>query len=165
SGSTRPVSAGDKIFSYIKNLAIKKGMVVDCIDIRRLSVTEHVENKLDHPSMNLSELTEHMKAADAVLLVTPELNSGLSRNQQNILMRAKKYCQGKPVGLVGYGWSFAKQVHMHAYQTLKNVGAYIIPSSVRLSFMKDISTHGDILDTKHVGRMINSLLDDLRVVA
>ena len=168
-GSVRPNSVNEKIVPLVTKQLEEKGARVTIADLKELNLPFY-----DAPTPSLipdfqpaDERTQRWAAmvgeADGVVLVTPEYNHTMSAVQLNAITWVGKEWNGKPVALVGYGWSGAARAHVTAHETLVNSGlkAKVGEQHANLNFKKDLDTDGTLLDETAVHSKIGAAVDEL----
>lgn len=99
--------------------------------------------------------------AEAVIMLTPEYNSGIAPAQKNAIDWLYKEWQGKPVIVVGYSWSGAANSCKHLSEVLIRVGAKEALPAIELSFGKEITPNGEVIDEVRVNKQFAKLADGL----
>lgn len=119
--------------------------------------------EFEAPHENVREWTKLVADADGVVFVTPEYNHTLSALQLNAIDWIGKEWAGKPIALVGYGWtSGAGQAHATAREALAvNLKATISDVQANLFFTKELNPDGSIADAAAVEQKVGASIDDL----
>ncbi|MFZ1301734.1 MAG: NAD(P)H-dependent oxidoreductase [Candidatus Microsaccharimonas sp.] len=168
-GSVRPNSVNEKIVPLVVSEVENQGSTVKIADLKEINLPFY--NAPTPPSApgfvpdNEAALqwTQLVAEADGVVFVTPEYNHTLSPVQLNAIDWIGKEWQGKPVALVGYGWtSGAGQAHATARESLAvNLKAAVGDVQTNLFFTKHISPEGDVIDQEAVSQKIAATVAEL----
>jgi len=168
-GSVRPNSVNQKIVPIVTDQLKEKGAEVTVADLKELALPFFDDplppSNPDFAPTNENVLawTEMVKNADGVLFVTPEYNHTMAPVQLNAIDWIGKEWVGKPVGLVGYGWtSGAGQSHATAREALAvNLKAKVGDIQTNLFFTKDIAPDGTPIDDAAVRAKIDATIEEL----
>lgn len=167
SGSARENSAGTILFERIEQLATAKGLTIDAVDIRTLELPFFNESTppsspdFSPKSQAGANWAKRVASADGFIFLTPEYNAGLTAIQKNAIDWVSAGWVGKPVALVGYGWTGAKRAQAQALITLNNVKAHVLPTATSLLFMRELNPDGSIADEATVTRQLGATLNEL----
>ncbi len=104
SGSVRTGRKSHSVAKYFNNyIANNKIATVEILDLKELNfpITEERLINLVNPPENIKIFSEKIMKADAVILVSPEYNSGYPAAVKNAIDVLVKEWFHKPVGLVG----------------------------------------------------------------
>jgi len=168
-GSVRPNSVNQKIVPLAVAELEKQGATVTVADLKEINLPFY-DAPWSSTSPDFEPTTDEVKhwtklvdEADGVLFVTPEYNHKLSAIQSNAIDWVGKEWEGKPIALVGYGWtSGAGQAHAVAREALAVVlKAKVGDYQTNLFFMKDITTEGEVLDQEGVSAKIAATVSEL----
>lgn len=168
-GSVRPNSANEKIVPVVADMLKEKGADVTIADLKELNLpffdAPLAPSSPDFVPTNdaAKTWTEMVASADAVVLVTPEYNHTVSPVQMNAIDWIGKEWEGKPIALVGYGWtSGAAKAHEAAREALAvNLKAKVGDYQANLFFMKDLNPDGSLLDENGAKEKIGAALDEV----
>lgn len=168
-GSVRPGSTNEKIVPVVVDVAEEKGHSVTIADLKALNLPffdaplPPTAPDFEPTNDAAREWTALVANADGVVFVTPEYNHTLSAVQLNAIDWIGKEWQGKPIALVGYGWtSGAGQAHATAREALAvNLKARIGDAQTNLFFTKELNPDGTIADEAAVKQKIGATLDEL----
>lgn len=168
-GSVRPNSANAQVVSSVTTALAAKNIKSDIADLKQMNLPF-----FDAPVPPSSEefrpedeaviaWTNRIATADGVVFVTPEYNHTMSPVQLNAIDWVGKEWKGKPVALIGYGWtSGGAQAHDTAREALEEVlGANVAKTQANLFFTKDINPDGTSLDGAALAAKIDPVLDEL----
>lgn len=168
-GSVRPNSVNQKIVPLVVSSLEAEGASFKVADLNELDLP-FFDDPNSPTSPNFAPTDERVIAwtklvdeADGVLFVTPEYNHTLSPVQINAIDWIGKEWNGKPIALVGYGWtSGAGQAHAAAREALAvNLKAEVLDTQTNLFFMKDINPDGSLIDKTTVLGKIGSTVKEL----
>ena len=152
-GSVRPNSVNEKVVPVVVEELEKQGATVTVANLKEMNLPF-----FDGPMSPLApdfaptdeavkQWTQQVVDADGILLVTPEYNHTMTPVQLNAVDWIGKEWAGKPVALVGYGWSGANQAHATAREVLAvNLKAKVGDDQTNLFFTKDIALDGSLID-------------------
>lgn len=168
-GSVRPNSVNEKIVPLVVNAVEAKGQEVVVANLGELNLPFFDDpNSPTSPEFAptheaVKVWTDMVATADGVILVTPEYNHTLTPVQLNAIDWIGKEWDGKPVGLVGYGWtSGAGQAHATAREVLAvNLKAKVGDDQANLFFMKHISPSGEVIEQEAVAQKIDATVSEL----
>lgn len=168
-GSVRPNSVNQKVVPLVVKSLEKKGAVVTVADLKQLDLPFFDDpNSPTSPDFaptdeRVRTWTELVVKADGVLFVTPEYNHTMSPVQINAIDWIGKEWAGKPIALVGYGWtSGAGQAHAAAREALAvNLKADVLDTQTNLHFMKDLNPDGSVADEASVVEKIDATTAEL----
>ena len=99
--------------------------------------------------------------ADAVVWLTPEYNHTINAIQKNAIDSLKAEWEGKPIVIIGYGWSGASLSLVTLSETLPFLKADLKSNPALLSFMKDINVDGTLIDEAGVFAKIKTAIDEI----
>lgn len=166
SGSSRSNGVSYKILPLVETeVNSREGLEAKVVDVASLNlpffngtISPSTEGFVPKDA-NAAAWTKMVADADAVILVTPEYNGGLSAIQKNAIDWISKEWVEKPVALVGYGWSGATRAHDNARIALATVKANALTTAANLSFMQEISIDGEVLDADKVSTQLKAVVD------
>lgn len=168
-GSVRPNSANEKVVPVVVEQLKAKGAEVTVADLKELALP-FFDNPLppSNPDFaptneNVLRWTEMVNNADGVVFVTPEYNHTMAPVQLNAIDWIGKEWVGKPIALIGYGWtSGAGQSHATAREALAvNLKAKVGDTQTNLFFTKDLNPDGSLLDETAVRAKIDASIEEL----
>lgn len=153
-GSVRPNSVNEKVVPLVVAELEKQGALVTVADLKALDLpffdAPVPPSSPDFAPSNeaAQQWTQLVADADGVVFVTPEYNHTLSPVQLNAIDWIGKEWDGKPIALIGYGWtSGANQAHATAREALAvNLKAKVGDDQANLFFMKDLNPDGTVTD-------------------
>ena len=170
-GSVRPNSVNHKIVELVKtDIEGREGQEAQVADLGELNLPFY--NGATPPSAENYEITDEtvrrwselVTGADAVVLVSPEYNHGLSAVQKNAIDWLFTEWADKPVAFVAYGW----YAGAHSLDQLREISTVIkwkpVEKTAGLQFMKDIALDGSVIDNDTVSREITGVIDQLIAV-
>ena len=168
-GSVRPNSINEKIVPLVVDAADAKGAEVTVANLKDMNLPFFDDpNSPTSPDFaptheSVIAWTKQVAEADGVVFVTPEYNHTLTPVQLNAIDWIGKEWDGKPVALVGYGWtSGAGQAHATARESLAvNLKAKVGDNQTNLFFMKHIAPDGVVLEQEEVAQKIDATLTEL----
>lgn len=170
SGSVRPNSVNEKVVSYVSDrVASRDDLEAKVVNLGELALP-FFDAPLPPSNPDFEPTNEAAKAwtklvgeADGVVFVTPEYNHNLSPIQLNAIDWIGKEWDGKPVALIGYGWtSGANQAHAAARESLAvNLKARIGDDQANLFLGKHLSPMGDVIEAEQVASLVDASLDEL----
>ena len=168
-GSIRPNSANQKVVPVVTNQLSAKGAQVIVADLKELDLP-FFDSPFPPAAPEFAPEDESVKAwtklvveADGIVFVTPEYNHTLTPIQINAIDWIGKEWEGKPIALVGYGWTTGGgQAHDTAREALAvNLKAQVGKTQANLFFMKDLNPDGSVLDATTVEQKIDASIDEL----
>lgn len=168
-GSVRPNSANEKVVPIVVEQLKAKNVEVVIADLKELALpffdSPLAPSNPDFAPTNENVLkwTEMVGNADGVVFVTPEYNHTMAPVQLNAIDWIGKEWIGKPIALVGYGWtSGAGQSHATAREALAvNLKAKVGDTQANLFFTIDLNPDGSLLDETAVRAKIDASIEEL----
>lgn len=166
-GSTRPGRVCEPVTDWFVRTAKEHGgWEIDVADLAVIDLPLLDEPK--HPSLHDYQ-HDHTKAwsarvteADAVVLVSPEYNTGTSaalKNAIDFLNREWKY---KPVGFVTYGGvSAGVRAMEHLVQVTSILGMVPVLPAVNIPFVTKLVEDGDLRANDVMAKAAAGMLDEL----
>lgn len=168
-GSARPNSVNEKVVPLVVAEVDKQGATVTVADLKELNMPffdaptppSSPEFAAEHESVQ--SWTKMVADADGVVFVSPEYNHTMSPIQLNAIDWIGKEWEGKPIALVGYGWtSGAGQAHATAREALAvNLKAKVGDAQANLFMMKDLNADGSVADEASVNEKIAAAVTEL----
>ena len=167
-GSARTGRVADKVLEYIKSdLDKREGVTYTVADLKETNLP-FFENESSPTSPEyvitdpqVAAWSEQVKAADAVLFITPEYNHSLSAIQKNAIDSLGPDWVEKPTSAVAYGWSGGALAVLNLREVLENVKADAKHGMAQLGFMKDLNPDGSLLDEASVRTQIATAVDEI----
>ena len=170
-GSVRPNSVNGKVVELVRGaVEAQSGAEARVADLGEINLPFY--NGATPPSVDDFEAgneaarnwSELVKAADAVVLVSPEYNHGLSGIQKNAIDWLYHEWTDKPMLFVAYGWYAGE----HSLAQLQEISTVIkwkaLESSVGLKFTQDIDLDGNVLD-ENVSQLLAESMTELVTAA
>ena len=165
--SVRKVRAADGILNSLTARLDEKNINFEIADLRELQLpfvdTELPPMSEDFkiPYDNVQKWSDQVKAADAVIMLTPEHNAGISAPQKNAIDWLAHEWKEKKVGVIGYSWGGAPIARKHLTDVLAKLGSVELSPAASFSFMKDINLDGTAIDQTAVNAAIDSVISEL----
>lgn len=168
-GSVRPNSTNANVVPIVKEVIEAKGHAAVVADLKAINLP-FFDAPLPPTAPGFEPTNDAARAwtklvadADGVVFVTPEYNHTLTAVQLNAIDWIGKEWAGKPVGLVGYGWtSGGGQAHATAREALAvNLKATIGDEQTNLFFGNELNPDGTVADADAVRTKIAATIDDL----
>lgn len=165
--STRPGRAGDKVAEWVfeKSKSLESELNFEFIDLKELALPF-----LDEPfppMMGEEPVHEHTKNwskivdnADGFIIVTPEYNHGYPASLKNALDFLYKEWANKPVGLVGYGGSGARDSTRQLREVLMFMKLKPLHTQIGIGEIWDAFDEDKKLKEKNVHGDINELFKE-----
>lgn len=170
-GSTRPGRVGEPVADWFARCAKDHGgFDVDVADLAEIDLPLYDEPKHpvfgDYAHEHTRAWSARVAAADAIVLVSPEYNTGTSaalKNAIDFLNREWKY---KPVGYVTYGGvSAGVRAMEHLVQVTSILGMVPVLPAVNIPFVgKRIGEDGRLDANDVMEKAAAGMLDELRKV-
>lgn len=168
-GSARPNSVNTKVVPLVVAEVEKQGATAIVADLKELNMpffdapTPPSAPGFEPANDAAKAWTKMVADADGVVFVSPEYNHTLSPIQLNAIDWIGKEWEGKPVALVGYGWtSGAGQAHATAREALAvNLKAKIGDDQANLFLGKDLNPDGTVADSDAVDQKISAAIAEL----
>lgn len=167
-GSARPGRVADKVLEYIKtDVAGREGVELAVADLKEVNLpffdNENSPLSPDYviTDANVAAWSEMVKAADAVVFITPEYNHTISAIQKNALDSLGADWDGKPVTAVAYGWSGGSLAVVTLREVLGNLKTDTKDAFAQLAFMKDLNVDGTLLDEASVTAQVKAAIDEI----
>lgn len=168
-GSVRPQSVNEVVVPFVASELEKRGADVSVADLKALNLpffnapVPPSSDDFTPTDEGVLTWTRMIAEADGVVFVTPEYNHTLSPVQMNAIDWIYKEWGGKPVALIGYGWtSGATKAHETAREALAvNLKANVMTSQANLYFNKELNPDGTIADQAKVTEAIDPVMTEL----
>lgn len=168
-GSIRPNSVNEKVVPLVVEALKSQGAEVLVADLKEMNLPffddPQSPTSPDFAPTHESVLawTKQVDEADGVVLVTPEYNHTMSPVQLNAIDWVGKEWEGKPVALIGYGWtSGANQAHATAREALAvNLKAKVGDAQANLFLGKHLGPDGSVADAPIVEAKIKDAITEL----
>ena len=167
--SARKGRVADKIFEHVKaDIEAREDMTVVKGDLKELNLPffahELAPASPDYEPTDPAVIAwqKLVNESDAVVFLTPEYNHTISAIHKNAIDSLKNEWEGKPVAVVGYGWSGASLSLVTLTEVLPFLKTVFNPeTAAKLSFMKDINVDGTALDEASVASQIKLAIDEI----
>ena len=165
-GSARKGRVADKIASYVnEEIAKHEGIEAITADLKELELpffdSELIPSNPDYTisNENVQKWQGLVAHSDAVVLLTPEYNRGLSAIQKNAIDWLKNEWEDKKVAIVGYSWGRDAAI-ASLEGTLDNLKADLIQPVTHLKFMQEINPDGSFIDEEAARKQISLTITD-----
>lgn len=166
-GSVRPGNVSEKVAQtvaeYLSERGDAKPEIVKVGDLKLPFFDAHLPPsapEFEAQDKNVVAWTKKVADADAVVLAMPEYNHNVSPVQKNALDWIYKEWTDKPVAPVAYGWYAGENVLSAMEMFFKNLKVRLAPAT-GLTFTKDISPTGEVLDADAVKTRLDATFDHL----
>lgn len=166
--SARKGRVADQIFTYVKSdLETRQNVELTVADLSEISLpffnNEHSPASPDYAPTEPAVIVwqELVTNSDGVIFLTPEYNHTVNAIQKNAIDSLKVEWEGKPVALIGYGWTGASLAIETLNEVLPFLKADLKQNPAMLSFMKDINPDGTLLDEASVTEKIKTAIDEI----
>lgn len=166
--SARKGRAADNILALVKkDLETREDTNVTVADLSEIALpffdNEHAPASPDYVITNpaAQQWQKLVAESDAVVMLTPEYNHTVNAIQKNAIDTLKAEWEGKPVVLIGYGWSGASLAMVTLNEVLPFLGADLKANPAQLAFMKDINIDGTALDETSAATQIKTALNEI----
>lgn len=168
-GSVRPNSVNKKVVPLVEAEVEKQGATAQIADLGAINLP-FFDAPLPPGAPEFTptndaakQWTQLVAEADAVIFVTPEYNHTLTPLQMNAIDWIGREWAGKPVSLIGYGWtSGAAQAHATAREALAaNLKANVRDVQANLFMAKDLDAEGTPLEGGRAAEKIAAAVADL----
>ena len=161
--STRPGRIGPQVAEWVAAQAPAEWEVqlLDLSDLPFLDEEEHPKQgkyALPHTQRWASEVFE----SDAIVVVTPQYNRSFPAPIKNAIDMLFAEWDGKPIAIVGYGWSGAPDAAADLTKVLTHVKADVV-GSTGLVFTQDLTPEGELTTTDERRAELGELLEALSV--
>ncbi|WP_118973645.1 NADPH-dependent FMN reductase [Taibaiella koreensis] len=170
SGSIRPGRQSHRLACYLQAQMITKGWSVSLIDLKNHALPVFGSDLPDQARLHVEDITARLKAAHAVVFVTPEYLSNIPAALKNVLEYCGSTLTAKVAGIASA--SASKFGGLHASNslqlTLLNLGAYLAPRrllapEIHLAFNEDGTPRQDEL-REQAGKFIETLSAYTRLI-
>jgi len=165
-GSARKGRVADKMSEYVKDEVAKHdGAEAVIADLKELALP-FFDNDLIPSNPDYVITNDNVKVwqslvaeADAVVLLTPEYNRGLSAIQKNAIDWLKVEWEDKKVAIVGYSWGRGAAI-ASLEGTLDNLKADLVQPVAHLKFMQEINPDGTFINEEAARLQIQTTISD-----
>lgn len=165
-GSVRRGGESAKVATFLVNsLAHRPGVNTELLDLKRFALPmmeERLRFRDDAPPAVL-EFSGHMSRADAIVIVTPEYNSGYPGVLKNALDYLKEEYRRKPFGIVtvSAAWSGGVLCLTALRQVILHLGGVPIPATLSVPRVQEVfDDQGQLLD-QALQRRVNTYIEEL----
>ncbi len=166
--STRPARIGPTVAAWVAAQA-PDGVETEIVDLGKLDLP--FLRDLEMPAKGLYDQPTTLAWAaqvagyDAVLFVLAQYNASYPAPVKNAIDTLYREWEGKPVGLVGYGFSGATAAIDHLSAVLRHVKATLVADSwPQLFLRKNLGLDGTVLDGAPADQ-VRELFDELVAAA
>ena len=166
--SARKGRVADKIFEYVKSdLEAREGVNIVVADLKEINLPFYAHElspaSPDYVPTDPAVIAwgKLVSEADAIVWLTPEYNHTINAIQKNAIDSLKAEWEGKPIVIVGYGWSGASLALVTLTEVLPFLKADMKKNPAQLAFMKDIAVDGSLLDETSVSAQIKTAIDEI----
>ncbi|WP_238695297.1 NADPH-dependent FMN reductase [Ornithinimicrobium flavum] len=154
--STRPTRIGPRVAAWVAEHA-PEGVEAEIVDLAELDLP--FLSDLNHPK--LADYTEPSTIAwsetvqryDALIVAVPEYNASYPAPLKNAIDSIYVEWDGKPIGVVGYGWGGAARAVTALVPVLAHVKAVPVVGP-GLSFTTHLTPEGEMLDAAPAGELV-----------
>jgi NAD(P)H-dependent FMN reductase len=166
--SARKGRVADKVFEYVKkDLEARDDINIIKADLKEINLPffahELAPASPDYVPTDPAVIAwgKLVSEADAIVWLTPEYNHTVNAIQKNAIDSLKAEWEGKPVVIIGYGWTGASLSLVTLNEVLPFLKADLKPNAAHLSFMKEINTDGTLIDEASVTTKIKTAIDEI----
>ena len=162
--STRPGRIGPQVADWVAAQATASEWEVQVLDLSDLPFLDEEEHPkagkyaLPHTQRWASKVFE----SDAIVVVTPQYNRSFPAPIKNAIDMLFAEWDGKPIAVVGYGWSGGVDAAADLTKVLTHVKADVV-GSTGLVFTKDLTPEGQLTTTDERRAELAELLATLSV--
>lgn len=150
--TTRPARIGPKVAQWVAENA-PYGTEVEIVDLAEVDLPFLMDAAMpalgDYDQPSTIAWSERIQGYDALVLTVAEYNGGYPAVLKNAIDTLKKEWEGKPVGVVGYGWGGASAA-TGALSTVLDRLQTIRLDGPGLRFGEDLTPEGVFLDAAPV---------------
>lgn len=167
SSSVRDGAKSPRVATYFKNFIKKNNLAqVEIADLNQYQFPVFNERLRfqKNPSKEVLELSEKIKNADGVLIVTPEYNGGYPASLKNITDVFYDEWKRKPIAIatVSNGIFGGSQVITSLLFTLWKIGALMVPAMFPVpSVEKNYDEQGNPTDKEATDKRTKKFIDEL----
>ena len=159
--STRPGRVGPKVADWVATQAREHGWEAELIDLAEVGLPfldeEDVPRNGNYERPHTHAWAATVASYDAIAVVTPQYNLSFPAPIKNAIDFLYAEWEGKPVALVGYGWTGATDATADLTRVLGNVQADVV-GATGLVFPADLSPEGDVAaETAKAGELADLL--------
>ncbi len=149
--------------AYIKENKIGEATILDLNEYQFPIFEERLKN-LVNPPQNALQFADDIKSADAVIIVTPEYNSGYPASLKNVVDLLTSEWKRKPIAIatVSSGAFGGSQVIISLLFTLWKQGAFVVPAKFAVSNVeKSYTNNGVPTDKETTDKIAKIFLEEL----
>lgn len=166
--SARQGRVADKIFDHVKkDLDARDGVEITVADLKEINLP-FFAHALSPASPDyvptdpaVIKWGNLVTEADAVVMLTPEYNHTINAIQKNAIDSLKNEWEGKPIAIIGYGWTGASLSIAALDHILPFLKADYKSSPAELAFMQDINVDGTALNEASVAEKIKTAINEI----
>lgn len=160
--STRPTRIGPKVADWIVQHA-PQGANVDIIDLADINLPflgdSNAPKMTDYDQDSTKAWSATAENYDGFVIAVAEYNAGYTAPLKNAIDTLFAEWQGKPFGLVGYGWGGASRALNALQPVLENVSGVVVDGP-RLHFPEELTIDGLITADTSVP-ILKAMWDDV----
>jgi NAD(P)H-dependent FMN reductase len=160
--STRPGRIGPKVAEWVAAQAPASEWEVELLDLSSLPFfdEEDMPRNGNYAKPHTKDWASKVFESDAIVVVTPQYNRSFPAPIKNAIDYLFAEWDAKPIALVGYGWSGARDATADLTKVLGHVKADVV-GSTGLVFTQDVSPAGELDVTDERRAELAALLDAL----
>lgn len=167
-GSARPNSFGKVVEKYVEQATASHDVEIEVVDTSILAALPYFDASFPPsfdgytiPHDSVQKWSDMVTAADAVLLVMPEYNHGLTAIQKNALDWLYGEWKDKPLGIVTYGF-YGGAHALTAFSAVNdNIKTKLIEPITQITFGKEVAPDGTVTDEATITSSIKNTVDAL----
>jgi NAD(P)H-dependent FMN reductase len=138
---------------------------VDLLDLMeyQFPIFDERLSKMKDPSPQLLSFSERVKAADGIIIVTPEYNGGYPASLKNAIDLLYPEWKRKPIAIasVSNGSFAGSQVLTSLTFTLTKIGATVVPNMYRVGNVQDVYDKQGHASDPNVQKFARTFVDEL----
>lgn len=160
--STRPGRIGPKVAEWVAAQAPADEWEVKLLDLRHLPFMdeEDMPKNGNYANPHTQQWASEIFESDALVVVTPQYNGSFPAPIKNAVDYLFAEWDGKPIAIVGYGWSGGAGAVADLTKVLSHVKADVV-GSTGLAFTQDLTPEGELSVRNDRRAEVADLLDTL----
>lgn len=163
--STRPGRIGDKVTRWVSEQAAPEQWQVTVLDLAEIDLPffdeEDMPKNGNYAKPHTQAWASSIFESDAIVVVTPQYNRSFPAPVKNAVDYLFAEWHGKPIGIVGYGWTGAADARADLGKVLSHVQADVV-GDLGLSFPEQLTVDGSVVDAgSEATDELRTLLDAL----
>jgi len=164
-GSVREGRQSHKVANeLVRKLTTQDNLEVELIDLAELNLPMMTErlNKMANPPTNLTQFSQSVASADAIILISPEYNGSYTGVLKNAMDYLLKEFHRKPVGVVAVaaGKFGGVNASHHMQSLVLSIGAFPMPAKLLVPFVQNVFDTEETINDETLTKSFDTFLQE-----